>query len=341
MATYEERTTKHDEVKSSLEELSEIDPKNLSRREELSKNINFSDAVPFFTEMLDVIKELNERDLSRLSTQQLTRIFSACNTLSLIIKKVNDFDLNVNTPLDVCSSIIVEIKNTYDTVMDPLLLPLAFTATQATDYAKIEREAKGYHTTMKTESEEFSKKLVQYEKDANKALGAVKEQAAEAGVSSNAHIFLKDSENHKKIAKNWLISTIVLTSITVLTAIGFVIISFYYTPASTASAIQYGVSKLILLSTMSFGIYWCAKNYKSTKHNETLNKHRANALMTFRAFVEGSTDIKVREVILLQAAQAAFVNRSTGYENTEKEIPTINPIVEILSKSAKNASSEV
>ncbi|MCD4692715.1 MAG: hypothetical protein K8R79_07370, partial [Calditrichales bacterium] len=73
---------------------------------------------------------------------------------------------------------------------------------------------------------------------------------------------------------------------------------------------------------------------------ETLNKHRANALMTFRAFVEGSSDDKVREAILLQAARAAFVNRGTGYENPEKEIPTINPVVEILGKSISKGTAE-
>ena len=221
--------------------------------------------------------------------------------------------------------------------MEPLLLPLAFTATQATDYAKIEREAKGYYATIKKEADDFNTLLVQYKEDAEKALKAVKEQAAEAGVSSNAHIFLENSKTYSETANKWLISTIVLVTLTFLTAIGFLILSFYYTPKSTASAIQYAASKIIVLSTMFFGVYWAARNYKSNKHNETLNKHRANALMTFKAFVEGSNDDKVREAILLQAAQAAFVNRSTGYENQEKEIPTVNPIVEILGKTVSKS----
>jgi hypothetical protein len=61
-----------------------------------------------------------------------------------------------NTPADVCSAIIQEVNNAYDTIMEPLTVPLAFTATQATDYAKIEREAKGYHSTMREEAEAFN-----------------------------------------------------------------------------------------------------------------------------------------------------------------------------------------
>ena len=109
--------------------------------------------------------------------------------------------------------------------------------------------------------------------------------------------------------------------------------SFEYAPPTTAVAIQYVVSKIILLSTLSFGIFWCARNYMASKHNETLNKHRANALMTFRAFVEGSDDSTIKDAILLQTSQAAFSNRPTGYEKQEKESQAINPVVEILGKS--------
>jgi len=135
-----------------------------------------------------------------------------------------------------------------------------------------------------------------------------------------------------------MIATIASASVTFIVATFFVILSFKYTPSSTAEAIQYIVSKLILLSTLSFAIYWCSKNYRSSKHNETLNKHRANALMTFKAFVEGSNDNQVKDAILLHAAQAAFVNRQTGYESQEKDTQSINPVVEILGKSVAKSS---
>lgn len=340
MATPEERNKKIDEAKKLLEELAAEKATSLARTEELSRDINFSEAVPFFEEMLDIAKQLNQRSIDRLAINQINQIIAACTNLNNLIKKVNDFTLNQNTPADVCKAIIQEVKNAYDTIMEPLTVPLAFTATQATDYAKIEREAKGYHATMREEAEGFKKVLDSYKIDAEKALQAVKAQAAEAGVATNAQIFLADSDKHAAVAKKWLTATIWSTGVTLTVAIIFVVISFKYTPASTAEAIQYVVSKIILLSTLSFGIFWCARNYKSSKHNETLNKHRANALMTFKAFVEGSNDNQVKEAILLQAAQAAFVNRPTGYESQEKESQTINPVVEILGKSlAKSASS--
>ena len=340
MATPEQRNKKIDDANKLLETLSSIKASTLSRTEELSRDINFSEAVPFFEEMLDIVKQLNQRSIERLALPHIDQIINSTTNLRDLIKKVDEFTLNQNTPADICASIITEVKNAYDSIMEPLTIPLAFTATLATDYAKIEREAKGYSSTMREEATSFNKLLEKYKTDAEKALQAVKEQAAEAGVSTNAQIFLQDSSGHGTIARKWLIATAALTILTLIITTYFYFKSINYIPASTAASIQYVLSKLILLSTLFFGIFWCSKNYRSSKHNETLNKHRANALMTFRAFVEGSADQQVKEAILLQAAQAAFISRPTGYENNENEPQSINPVVEILGRTvAKSASS--
>jgi hypothetical protein len=255
------------------------------------------------------------------------------------VKQVRDFDLNQNTPLDVCKGIVTGVVNAYDNVMNPLLLPLAFTATQATDYAQIEREAKGCHATIEAEAAKLTTFIESCQKQAEAALAAVKAQAAEAGVATNAHIFAANAKKHGDDAKEWLKATVGAASVTLLTAIAAVITVFVYQPTTTPQVIQYVVAKVILLSTLSFAILWCGKNYKAHKHNETLNQHRANALMTFRAFVEGASDPAVKDAILLHAAQAAFSPRPTAYDSPEKDTTPINPVVEILGKTIPKASS--
>ena len=333
MATHEQRQEKLSEAQSQLKAMDAVDENSLDRTSELSPDINFAQAVPYFAEMLDICRQLNQRDLSRLPSTQLDGITRACTTLNSHVKKIRDFDLNQNTPGDVCKATIKQIKDGYDAIMDPLLLPLAFTATQATDYSKIEREAKGHFATIEAESKKIKKFIEQAKIDAESALAAVKEQAAEAGVSSNAQIFIKDAEAHAELANKWMKATIGTAALTLIVAVIALIVALNYHPATTAAAIQYIVAKLVVLSTLSFGIFWCARNYKSQKHNETLNKHRANALMTFRAFVEGTSDDRVKDAILLQASQAAFSGRPTGFDSREKENQTINPVVEILGKT--------
>ncbi|QDU53956.1 hypothetical protein [Aeoliella mucimassa] len=329
-ATREEKIL---DAESSLKELAEIDANRLARTEDLSKSINFAESVPAFDEMLHICKELAGRDLKRLTSQQADRIRNACKTLQSLVDKVQTFDLNQDKPLDACNQIIQEIDTAYDSVAENLLLPLAFTATQATDFTKIEREAKGFHATMKSQSEDMQKSLNKVKHEAAQALEAVKEQAAEAGVSTSAVIFEQACASHKENAGKWFIATVAVLAMTLLASSGLLVISFYYTPTTVPEAIQFVVAKLFVLSTLSYGVFWCAKQYKAERHNQTVNQHRADALKTFRAFVEGSTDTQIRDAILVQAAQAAFIGRPTGYDGPDGDSPTIVPILEPLTRT--------
>lgn len=170
MANYQIRLNKIKEVKDILDELSKIDPNTLARKDDLSKDINFSEAVPHFQNMLDIIKQLSDRDIERLSTNQLDKIFTGCSVLLKLIGEVKGFTLNQNIPGDVCKGIIDRVKNSYDDIMDNMIIPLAFTATQATDYAKIEREAKGYHTNMQEEHGKFMQYIEKVKEDSSRVL---------------------------------------------------------------------------------------------------------------------------------------------------------------------------
>ena len=329
----EERQEKLTVAGAQLAALADVDAQALARTSDLSPDINFRETVPYFSEMLDLCKQLNQRDLSRLTLSKLNEVLDACTQLEHHITQVKEFTLDQNNPGNVCRSIIREVARAYDGVVNPMLLPLAFTATQATDYAKIEREAKGYHATMKAEADELAQFMKDVRNEAEQALAAVKEQAAEAGVATNAQIFTRDSDQHKALADKWWLATIVLGTATVLAAIAALVVAFQYRPPDLSATIQYVVAKVLVLSTLTFSVAWCARNYRAQKHNETLNKHRANALMTFKAFVEGTSDERVKDALLLQAAQAAFSGRQTAFDSTEKDPQNINPVVEILGKT--------
>lgn len=333
MATPEQRAEVVKKAQSALEAISKRDAQELSRSDELARDINFSEAVPAFQEIFDTARQLAVRDISRLPIGHLNPVIQTCAKIEALIEKVEGFTLNQNAPADVCKTIVNEVNAAYDDIVAPLVLPLSFTATQATDYAKIEREAKGYLTTMREEAGAFEQFMLDAREDAKRALSAVREQAAEAGVSSTAEIFLSDSKEHGEQAGKWRKATIALCCIAAAATLAFLVAALMYQPPSTAAAIQYIFAKMLVLSVISYAIFWCSRNYRAHKHNETLNMHRANALRTFKAYVEGTDDERVRDAILLQAAQAAFTPRSTSFDSTDSEPKTVNPVVEILGKS--------
>src|SRR5690606_29978681 len=140
----------------------------------------------------------------------------------------------------------------------------------------------------------------------------------------------REAKDRAKSADTWLKWTIILTVVTSVVALAAVILVFFWTPTDVPQAIQYVVSKLILLSALTFASVWCGRNYRSHKHNETLNLHRAHALMTFRAFVQGTQDPRVSDAVLVQAAHAAFTGRPTGYESTSDTTPQVAPLVDAV-----------
>lgn len=332
MATEETRKNQREHVRGLLKSLASTDASSLARDHELGSEINFTAAVPHFEQMFDVCRQLEDRDIARLSLNALSRVGGALDTLSTLVEEVQSFTMDQANPANACREINAKVAQAYDDFMDPMIVPLAFTATQETDYQKIEREAKGLLAQVQAEAEILTSFMKETRESATAALQAVQEQAAKAGVASNAQIFENISTNHKNAAKNWLVWTVVMSAVTLTFTVATLVTVFYYTPPDLPTGIQYVVAKLLVLSALSFLVFWSARNYKSEKHNETLNRHRANALMTFKAFYEGSDDSRVKDAILLQAAQAAFSPRPTGFDSVESETSQLNPVVDVLGR---------
>lgn len=335
MATPEEREQKHQEVEGLLDELSNVSTESLGRRLELSPDINFEDVVPDFEKMLDVVKQLHDRDITRLPTTELDRIKKGLTPLQQVINEVQAFSLQQENPHTACDNIKARIQKMYDDLMSHTMASLAFTATQSTDYDRIEREAKGVLADVKDTAKEFQSTLQQQKEDAQKALEAVQEQAAKAGVSAHSKNYHDQAFAHEKAGKGWFVATVVAASATLLAAVAGLVAVFFYTPQTPSEAIQYVAAKIVVLAVLWFAIIWCSKNYRSEKHNETLNRHRANSLGTFQTFTEGTSDGPTKDAILVFCAQSAFGHQPTGYEKDhgkDGEPQIVNPVIDILGK---------
>jgi hypothetical protein len=339
-ASEPERVQFYHEVKALLSELSSIDATSLGRRQELSPDINFEEIVPNFQVMLDFVRQLNERDLSRLPHAELAQLRTGLNSLRAHIQQVREFTLTQDSPVTQRNTICENVRNSYDKVVRPLLLPLAFTSTQAADFAKLALEAQELHAKLREEAASFAASLQAMTSDAHLSLAAIKQQAADAGVSVHSQIYSEQADRHAATAKWWFAATIVATVATFVAAVLGLVLAVVYTPPDVPSALQYIVAKLIVISVLSFSVIWCSRNYRAEKHNETLNRHRANSLGTFRTFMEGAQDKATKEAILLFCANSAFGHRPSGYDKEDGgEVPPqiVNPLVELVGKQVSQS----
>jgi hypothetical protein len=184
-----------------------------------------------------------------------------------------------------------------------------------TDFKLIEHEARGVFQKIEDQSSNITNQLEQSKLQAESILDEIRKVAAEQGVSQHAIYFKEEHESHETEAKNWLKYTIIIASVLALVSILFVFASKWpwLAPKDKYEALQLIASKVFIYATISYLLYLAGKNFLSHKHNSVLNKHRQNALMTFKAMSDAGKTQECKEIILAQAAYCMFNPQETGY----------------------------
>ncbi len=118
---------------------------------------------------------------------------------------------------------------------------------------------------------------------------------------------------------------------TALAAVGSATLIIRWFPElQWGQAFQLAIAKIIVFSILYFATIMGARNYRAEKHNEITNKHRENALKTFRAFTEATSDDQTKNAVLLRSTETIFSPASTGYIPHEGDHPGHPQILEII-----------
>lgn len=165
---------------------------------------------------------------------------------------------------------------------------------------------------------------------------ALRGMAKEAGVSQHAGYFKTEANAHAGAALKWLWGTIVMGVVTLGVSIGFLWLYWKVgNDLDAAKALQFTVSKVLVLSVLLTSTIWASRIYRAHQHNQVVNRHRQHALSTFRTFAEASGSPSIRDAVLLQATQCIFSPQSTGYVHGEPESDGPSKILEIVRESTK------
>lgn len=202
------------------------------------------------------------------------------------------------------------------------------TATSLRDFDAVEREARAAMQSAADQAAALTKELAAQKQEADKIVGDIRKVAAEQGLSQQAMYFQNESLEHEKEADSWRAATIWI-------AIGLAIYSALsvfldkWTGLQTAdaySALQVAMSKVLVFAVMAYMLIVSARNFLSHKHNEIVNRHRQNALLTFNTLVSAAGNDEARDIVLTYAAACIFAPQETGFAkaggNVAGEVPT-------------------
>jgi DNA-binding phage protein len=321
MPTHEERATQHTALLTTLGQLEALQPEQL-RRLDLPADVNFDGGTPYFEETWRLFRDLAQMPLDRATFSVLSRLNGVAQQNLGILQQIKAFNpttygANARPQRD---ALLQQVRDVYDGAFDTVMPARAMLTNTITDSAQVAADAQRVlariDALFSDKQEELNAKVAQ----ATEALDAVRQLAAEAGVSQHALYFREEANEHRKAATRWLLATAALALVT----LGFGAWSYAYhlqaAPILPAGAlVQLTIAKLIVFSVLVTALVWTGQVYRAHRHNYVVNKHRQNALSTFQAFAQAALDAQTKNVVLVQAMQSVFAPQETGFTGRPSE----------------------
>lgn len=328
-----------EETKEALKRIQEFDAKNLSRKEELGTHFELSDAVQPAQKLIRIYQQLSLEALDDLPEAQLTQLKKQADADYNRFQQALDFepssDDNQN-PTQKREQLINAIESAYAGAFTALHPFISYSLSKVADFKRLENDARATLQAVRDEAESITEQLSEHEKNAQQVLIDVRKVAAEQGVSQQAIYFKEEATSHNTEAEKWRWRTIYfaigLGSYATLAV--FLHKWTFLAPKDMAEAIQLVVSKLLIFFVIAYMLILSARNFMNHKHNEIVNKHRQNALMTFQALSDAASAPEAKDIVLNHASACIFKTQETGYIKVSGNNQSENKsIIEFIPKS--------
>lgn len=319
MSTYTNRQKMVNDAKSSLERMQKFDPSVLSREGELGNALNFKDAVPHARRLIELYTQLPIESVDWFNYGQASALKSCADSDYNRLAQILSFDPVKGHGAGERSSWTNELEQCYETTFQYLAPLIAYGVGRVTDFTKIGRDARATIQDIEDRAKRLGEDMAKHRKDAEFILEDIRKVAAEQGVSQQAIYFQTESTHHGTEADKWLGTTKKLT----WTLFAYAVLALFLhkipfmAPTNSYETVQLAVGKILVFTTIAYFLILSAKNYIAHRHNAVVNKHRQNALVTYRALVEAAGDETNRDIVLTKAAECIFGPQATGFSKSE------------------------
>lgn len=324
-------------TRETLDRVQQFDVATLSRKDDLGKQMNFSEAVAPAQSIVDIFKRILLTALDDFSDTQLNVISKQAQADFNVFKQILDFNATAGDAANTRTSIINNLKARRDQLFEQLWQFVAYGVARITDTSLLETQARATIQSIKDQSEKLTAQLQASKSEADQALAEIRAVAAEQGVSQQASYFKVEAENQETLATTWLRTTYLFAS-----AVGaFAVLSLFMhkidwiRPDGPSEMFQLISSKLLIFAVLGYLLLMAARNYATHKHNGVVNRHRQNALLTYRKLVGASGDTGTEDIVLAHAAACIFSPQETGFSHGKGDsMSGSKSVLELLTKSA-------
>lgn len=304
-----------DEARKSLVRVQKFDTGLLPQTEKLGADLSFRDAVAPAQRIIDLFAQYPAQYIADLPDGMVDQLKSSADAFYNVLSDITKFDARQNDPYGRRTNLIESLRTQYPTHFTTLHPLISYGSSRLRDYSALEREARSAMQVAQDRADAISAELEEQRAEAQRILEDVRKTAAEQGVSQQAIYFKDESTEHDAEARRWRATTMWLA----VALGGYATLSIFLhklpflAPQNTYEAVQLGLSKVLIFAVMAYMLFLAARNFLSHKHNAIVNRHRQNALLTFKALVDAAGQEEKRDIVLTYAAACIFAPQDTGY----------------------------
>lgn len=327
----------YETCREALERIQAFDPSTLGRVDDLGRQMNFADAVKPAEAIIAVYKRIPMSALPDFTDGQLNTILAQANADYNSFKQILDFNAASNDAVGTRTNLLNSIKVRRDQLFDVLWQYVAYGVARITDTSLLETQARATIQGIQDQAAKLTDQLSKAKSDAENALTAIRAVASEQGVSQQAIYFKDEAQSQETLADTWLTYTYRFAAALAV----FAILSLFLhkiewiRPANNAEMFQLITSKVLIFTVLGYMLIMAARNYTTHKHNAVVNRHRQNALLTYRALVTAAEDTGTQDIVLAHAASCIFSPQDTGFAHGKGESGAgSKSVLELLTKGA-------
>lgn len=311
----------------NLVALQQLEPASIARRDTLGSSMDFTAVVPVVTGLVELFRQIPADLVRELPSEHQSRVVAQAEACWNIIQATLAFDpARSSNASGERQSLIAQVNGQYSEALSQLAPVLALSAARQRLLTDAEIKAQ----EILTAAMDASRDIQAVKEESERVIANVRDMAAKAGVSEQAPYFGQQAENNSSAAQNWLKVTYGTAIILIVFALLTWWLGYEYPPTTPYATVQTSVSKVLIFSTIAYMLFLSSRTFIAYRHNEVVNKHRQNALLTFNALADAASTEQTREVVLTHASQCIYAPQDSGF--TKSSAPQSPSLIEIVPK---------
>lgn len=302
------------EAKASLVRVQKFDPNDLVQKAKFGE-ASFDEAVVPASKLVKLFRQLPESILDLLPESELQMIKAQADSVYQLFQQILEFDIDVGDVRNRQLQFIDKLKTSYQSHFSKMFPLISYSMARTVDFNRLEEQGRAAVQSVTDQTENLMAEIDTQKEEAGRILEQVRKTAAERGVSQEAFYFKGEADNHADEARVWRNGTIIMSLMVGIYGVSTLFLHKipFLSPSNTYETIQLMAGKLIVFFVLAYMLSICAKSFLSNRHNEIVNRHRQNALMTYKSLVDAGGTSEARDAILNHAAASVYHLHDTGF----------------------------